>query len=122
MKTIRRNTFETNSSSTHSVTIMTSEEYDKWENEGLYWDGEKLITYDELFSIFLEIENKCRKEYLIEKEITKDDFEEWLDDNSYEYIKYDTYFDDEYLETDVTNHTTKSGDEIVIICKHGRNS
>ena len=31
------------------------------------------------------------------------------------------YFDDEYLESDVNIYTTKSGDEIAIICQYGYN-
>lgn len=38
MKIIRQGAFETNSSSTHSLTICSSEEYTKWENGELYWD------------------------------------------------------------------------------------
>ena len=30
MKTIRRNTFETNSSSAHCVTILSDKEYQEW--------------------------------------------------------------------------------------------
>ena len=32
MKTIRLGTFETNSSSTHSMVICSEEEYEKWAN------------------------------------------------------------------------------------------
>lgn len=37
MKTIRVGTFETNSSSTHSITMCMEEEYKKWENGELYY-------------------------------------------------------------------------------------
>lgn len=37
MKIIRCKVFETNSSSTHSLTICSDEEYTKWENGELYW-------------------------------------------------------------------------------------
>lgn len=33
---IRRGTFETNSSSTHSLTFMMADDYDRWKNENLY--------------------------------------------------------------------------------------
>ena len=37
-KQIRRGVFETNSSSVHSLTMCTGEEYKKWESgEFLYW-------------------------------------------------------------------------------------
>ena len=59
MKIIRRNTFETNSSSTHSITICSKESFEKWANGELSYDdwnetlteekadGEKYITFDE---------------------------------------------------------------------------
>ena len=37
MKVVRRGVFETNSSSTHSLTICSNEEYTKWEDGELYW-------------------------------------------------------------------------------------
>jgi len=36
--TIRRGVFETNSSSTHSITILSQKDYDKWRNEDLFYD------------------------------------------------------------------------------------
>ena len=97
MKTVRKNVFETNSSSTHSVTIMSLEDYKRWENENLYYDfnNEVFVTHDEMI-----------EKYLVENDLTEMDDEDSLDD---------------FLEVDTTNHTTKSGDEIVIICKYGYN-
>ena len=38
---VRRGVFETNSSSVHSLTMCSGEEYKKWENgEVLYWEEE----------------------------------------------------------------------------------
>ena len=49
---IRRNVFETNSSMTHSLVLMSSEEYNEWELGQLYihrWSGTKtMMTYDEI--------------------------------------------------------------------------
>lgn len=40
-RVIRRGVFETNSSSTHSITMVSSEDYNKWQNgELFYCDGE----------------------------------------------------------------------------------
>ena len=47
MKTqIRRSIFETNSSSTHSITMVSGSEYDKWKNGELLYDidNETLVT------------------------------------------------------------------------------
>jgi hypothetical protein len=51
-KQIRRGVFETNSSSTHSLTMMMKSDYERWEKEGLYlfngytygWDFNKPVT------------------------------------------------------------------------------
>lgn len=46
MKQIRRGVFETNSSSVHSLTIVTAEDYSKWQNGELSLDcwKEKLVA------------------------------------------------------------------------------
>lgn len=114
MKTIRRGVFETNSSSTHSVTIMNKEDYDRWKNENLYYnfDKEVFFTHDEMI-----------QKYLVDHELTEmdneDSFDEWLRD--WEISTSNEYLKNTSLEVDVTEHTTKSGDEIIIICKHGYN-
>lgn len=45
MRQVRREVFETNSSSTHSITICTAEEFEKFKAGELVWDewDEKLI-------------------------------------------------------------------------------
>lgn len=47
---VRRGVFETNSSSVHSLTMCSGEEYKKWENgEVLYWEEEnKFGTKEEI--------------------------------------------------------------------------
>ena len=50
---IRRNTFETNSSSTHSLTICTAEQWNEFKTTDKYladWDGE-LFLVDELIEV-----------------------------------------------------------------------
>ena len=49
-KQIRRGVFETNSSSVHSLTMCSSDEYEKWENgELLYWeDKDKFVSREEV--------------------------------------------------------------------------
>lgn len=91
MKTIRIGVFETNSSSTHSISIMTKEEYENWEDNS----NIKYNPYEDVFR---------------ENEEEEDDL-----------FTYDQYVEDEYLEVDINHYTTKSGEEIVIICKHGYN-
>ena len=114
MKTIRNGVFETNSSSTHSVTIMNKEDYDRWQKEGLYYDfnKESFVTYDEIVKKYLN-------EYDLTEIDNEDNFDEWLRDISYDVATSNIYLKDTSLEVDVTEYATKSGDEIVIICKHG---
>ena len=116
MRTVRKGVFETNSSSTHSVTIMSAEDYKRWQKEMLYYDEYKdvLLTKEELY-------NSVREEF---PEYQNDkDVEDFIYDNRSEYAQtYKQFFNDHSLEVDVTDHTTKSGDEIVIICKYGYDS
>lgn len=51
MKTIRKNTFETNSSSCHCMTIVRKEVYDDWRNGKYAYDSdiEKLIPISEVY-------------------------------------------------------------------------
>ena len=50
---IRRGVFETNSSSTHSITMCSGEEYDKWcSGKLLFWVGKK--KFGELSKGFVE--------------------------------------------------------------------
>lgn len=91
MKTIRNGTFETNSSSTHSIIIMTEEEYNNWENNKLLLDtkSDLLVECSEE-----NLENSCCK-------------------------TIDSFYDDCYLEIDTTHYTSPSGDKLIIICQHG---
>ena len=96
MFSIRRNVFETNSSSTHSLCICTQEEYDKWKNKEAIFDrwGEEIISAED----YLKLEDKWVKE---------------------ECQTYDEYFDDEYLEFYDYKFVTPSGDKMVAFGKYG---
>ena len=91
MKTIRENIFETNSSSTHSITIMSKQNFQRWENEELLYN-----PYEDHLADPAD-----------------------LDEEPDDYFTYNQYFDDMCLEIDINEHITDSGDEIVIICKYG---
>jgi ATP sulfurylase len=75
MKTIRLNTFETNSSSTHTLTITSGKKWDEFESgQGMYCsDFEELYDSQELYERFLEGDQdgdyKCDEyaDYLKEK-------------------------------------------------------
>lgn len=96
MFSIRRNVFETNSSSTHSLCICTQEEYDKWKNkEAIY--------------------NRCNEELISAEDYLK------LEDNWFkeECQTYDEYINNDYLEYYEEKFTTPSGDKMVAFGKYG---
>lgn len=91
LRTIRRSVFETNSSSTHSITMCLKEDYDKWKNGELLFDG--------WTNTFIKSPEEAKY---------KD-----------EVVTYDEYWDDEYLETFENTYTTKSGEVIIAFGKYG---
>lgn len=108
---IRRNVFETNSSSTHNMTILSKEDFEKWQK------GFVLDTYTK--TLISEEEALCQAKKYYEEGNYKDDFDDVVDE-IYRELELETFdHEEEYLETDVTEHKTKSGDEIVIICRYG---
>ena len=131
MKTqIRRGVFETNSSSTHSLTLILKSDYDKWEKE----NGFFLYTgcgwgYPE--------NNKPQTDHVYTKEeaiafeklnkYTPDDFD-WNDeDEVMERLHDHEWYDSEYFwdcycseyETFEDTITTPSGDAIVAFGYYG---
>ena len=114
MKQIRRGVFETNSSSVHSLTMCSGEEYQKWENgEILFWKWEgKFGTREEM------IEMLKAKSWL--SNVDWDD-EDVVDDIfSDEGIKTcEEFFENEYYETFEDRYTTPSGDEVVAFGYYG---
>lgn len=86
MRTIRFGTFETNSSSTHSITMCMKDDYKKFKNGKMYLYGEKLITPKE-------------KDLVIRKEIFKNQIETDWDNKTITFegniIKYKNYNDRE---------------------------
>lgn len=134
MRQIRRGVFETNSSSTHSLTMCSEEEYEKWKNgEILFdkWGSENFVSPKTM----TDSQKNDAKEYY---ESTRDDFQkEW--DNLSETAKesyytkyakenglidedaqtYEQYMRNNDLETFVTRYTSKSGDKIVAFGEYG---
>ena len=115
MKTIRKNVFETNSSSTHSITVMSKEDYDKWSSDNYYWDSNNaiLLTHEDMVNKYLSYYNLTE----IDDENV---FQDWLSDIRCEIYNQEQ-FENTSLEYNLTDHTTQSGDEIIILCKYGYN-
>ena len=128
MKTIRQNVFETNSSSTHSMTIMDVYDYERWkkEEDSCYDENNrKIISLDQRRAMIVKDIIDYRKKYHPDKLldfVTDDDVNDWLNDNFYDYpLTYSEYINDYQsdLEIDINHYTTQSNDKIVIICKYG---
>lgn len=117
---IRHGVFETNSSSTHSITMCTKNEFNDWRNGKVYrndgwWSGttsnlknKAFLTYDEAMELI-----KTSSYYVPIKE--DDDIDEYL--KEYEIYSYENWGG--YHETDVTHYTTPNGEEIVAVCYYG---
>ena len=130
---IRRGVFETNSSSTHSLTMCSEEEFEQWKKgEVLFDEG------DETFVKANDLSNKDKEYAAQDYEDNKDEYsKDWseLSETAKEryYTKYaqendlidedgktyDEWNDDYELETFVDKYTTKSGDRVVAFGKYG---
>ena len=117
---IRQGVFETNSSSVHSITMCTENEFDDWKNgkvyrnDGWWYDttshlkDKAFLTYDEAMELI-----KTKSWYKpIEED---DDVDEIL--REYEIYSYENWGD--YYETDITHYTTPNGEKIVAVCYYG---
>lgn len=103
---VRRNVFETNSSSTHSITICTEDEYEMWKRGEVYWSrySEKFVSKEEVEEGF----NKTKGRY--------DDFNDYLyEEGLYTFDRYD----DIEMETYEEHYQTKSGDKIIAFGYYG---
>lgn len=94
---VRRGVFETNSSSTHSITICSKEEFERWKNGDLIFD-----RYDDKLCELSEIPDEDSEDY-----------------DECQYETYGQWYEDEYLELFEEEYTSKNGDEIVAFGKYG---
>lgn len=120
MLQIRRNVFETNSSSTHSITMCSKDDYDRWingevylnegwwrnDNESKYKD-KKFVTRDEAIDII-----KCNGGSIEYDDECHENFDEYIAEE-YEIYTSDEYFENEYLESFKDSYTTDSGETVI---------
>lgn len=112
LRSIRHGVFETNSSSTHSITILSEEEFKSWKNGKYVYcnSNEKLVLKEEVIENF-------KKDG---KDIDFDDEDAVADlFSEYDYETYERFFNDEYLESYIENYKTKNGEKIVAFGKFG---
>ena len=92
MKTIRIGTFETNSSSTHSITMCMESDFLKWKNGEMYWNrwNEELVPKEEVEKEF----TKIREKFIAENPGFDENDEEWQEELE-KYINEDgkTYYE-----------------------------
>ena len=120
MKKVRHGVFETNSSSVHTLTICTEDEYGlytdgdllhcrcDWVLKGTKYEGRKFVTPDEAAEIEKEYLSKYGYAYddeSIEASV-HDDFESYDDE-------------DEYLECYEEHFVSPSGDKMVAFGRYG---
>ena len=117
MISVRRNVFETNSSSTHTITMCSENEYDKWRNGELLFDRweDEFITKEEYSKIYEE----QKQDYLSDNPCdTDEDFEDYFNEDK-QYYTYDEYWDEIEYETYEDTYTTKSGEKVIAFGYYG---
>jgi len=124
---VRIGVFETNSSSTHTLTICSKSDFEKWKRGGLLFDewNNKFIdikvSEKDLESYYNSIKKPYYKNY---KDLNDDERESIKDEYMKNEISGKTYADwgeDDYLESYMQEYTTENGDEIVVFGEYGYN-
>lgn len=117
MKTIRRGVFETNSSSTHSFTVCTKDEYSKWKN------GEVLLYRGKFYTEEAIIEKLKQSSWYQENPVDWEDAEVveeiFRDEGIYTMDGYDERVEDRGLEQFGDTFTTPGGETIEIFGYYG---
>ncbi len=119
MRQVRAGVFETNSSSTHSITICTQDEYDKWKKGDFVWNrySEKLMSVDDMFKKIDGVKYGCANEL---KELREVDYEKFLAEiKEYGYLTYEDYGERYWLECYMSEYETPEGEHIVVFGEYG---
>ena len=124
MKQIRRNVFETNSSSVHSITMCLEDIYDKWVNDEVYFydstyklpkGRDKFFTWDDMLEFMkneLKVDEEDIKALIEAKENDDSEFTSILHDSDfYTADSYENYNED--CESYAEVFTTPLGERVV---------
>lgn len=113
-KVIRLETWETNSSSTHSLAICNQSQLDDWRAGRLFYgiNFGRLFTIEQIEENFEEFQKKCTNKEWLETYTLKQYMEEG-------YQSFDEWYESEYLQTYIENHITPEGESIVCFGKFG---
>jgi hypothetical protein len=106
MRKVRIGLFETNSSNTHTLTIVSKKAFDAWMSGEVYYNtwNNKILTEEDAIE-----DSKSTNFY-------NGNYDEYKADA---LRSYEAWTKDEYLERFVEHHTTESGDEIVVFGSFG---
>lgn len=126
MKTVRLGIFETNSSSTHSLTMCMASEFEKWKNGELYWNrwDEKLVPKEEVEKEFA----KVREEFISKNpgfdendEGWQEELEKYINEDGKTYYSYEDFNDYEYMEYETYENSfkTPNGETVVAFGFYG---
>lgn len=126
MLQIRRNVFETNSSSTHSITMCSKDDYDRWSSGEVYlnkgwwhknnkseYKDKKFVTRDEAIDII-----KCSGGDIEYDNEYYESFDRYIAEEYEIYTSYE-YFNNDYLEWFENSYTTDSGETVVAFGLYG---
>lgn len=133
MLQVRQGVFETNSSSTHSITIASQSDFDKWKNGEVYLN-------DEWWSDEINDPNKNKTFLTVDEavnlvkawnDVYGDDDDDAVDYDSmgilekeekikaHEIYTFEDYFSKIWLETYKEHYTTEHGDDVVAFGYYG---
>lgn len=145
MKQIRKNVFETNSSSTHTLAICTEDEYKDWKDGKLLFNkwhetfvknSIKITKQDreEAERCYTQYKGKYYKDW---SELTDAEREEYtynhiaqqrrqekslsFEEDGLTYQEFMQNCNNDGLETETSHYTSPSGDKLVITCAYGYN-
>lgn len=131
MRQIRQNTFETNSSSTHSLVLCTEDEFNRWKS------GETLLdTNTHRFVIHPDLSVKdyrdAQTDYVTSMtkymkrwdDLTKEEKKEYVVDyirsrDDIDYLETYDQFTNSDLEWFMQRYTSPSGDKVVAFGRYG---
>ena len=126
MKTIRQGCFETNSSSTHSITMCMESDYEKWKNGEMYWHrwNDELVSKEEVEKEMA----KLREEFIADNPGFDENNEEWKEkleqyiNEDKMYYTYEEFNDYDYIEyeTFVDTFETPQGEKVVSFGYYGQ--
>ena len=126
MKTMRQGCFETNSSSTHSITMCMVSDYEKWKNGEMYWHrwNDELVSKEEAEKEMA----KLREEFIADNPDFDENNEEWKEkleqyiNEDKMYYTYEEFNDYDYIEyeTFVDTFETPQGEKVVSFGYYGQ--